>query len=123
MSILRFCHERGQIKRWGAVRHVIVSGIAMRVFFIFIFYQEKWYSDICTFHVFLTFFLRFFEKMCRPKSAPEVSGRCLGPSPTYSGPIPTHFGPKPPKNNILEQLYEKIPIILWPIWGPMLGLL
>ena len=37
MSIVRFCHERAQIKRWGAVRHVIVSGISMRVFFIFIF--------------------------------------------------------------------------------------
>ena len=31
-SILRFCHARGQNKRWGAVRHVIVSGISIRVY-------------------------------------------------------------------------------------------
>ena len=31
-SILRFCHERGPNKRWGAVRHVKRSGISIRVF-------------------------------------------------------------------------------------------
>ena len=34
MSILRFCHERAQIKKWGAVKHVKIHEIAMRVFFI-----------------------------------------------------------------------------------------
>jgi hypothetical protein len=48
MSILRFCHERAQIKRWGAVRHVIVSGISMRVFFICIFSLKKWFSENVT---------------------------------------------------------------------------
>ena len=40
-SILRFCLERGQNKRWGAVRHVNRSGISMRVFFTFMFSPEK----------------------------------------------------------------------------------
>ena len=31
-SILRLCHERGQNKRWGAVRHVKRSGISIRVY-------------------------------------------------------------------------------------------
>ena len=51
--ILRFCHEWGKIKRWGAVRHVIVSGIPMRVFFIFILSQKKRLLDVWVFHVFL----------------------------------------------------------------------
>ena len=60
-SILRFWHERGQIKRWGAVRHVIVSGISMRVFFIFTFCYERttvfrrldvsWFPDVFWKHV------------------------------------------------------------------------
>ena len=91
MSSLRFCHERGQIKRWEAVRHVIVSGISMRVFFIFIFSHKKSVFrrlDVsCVFDVFRC----FFGKMVWSKSAPEVSGTTLGPSPTYSGPILTHF--------------------------------
>ena len=33
--ILRFCQERGQNKRWGAVRHVKRSGISIRVFLVF----------------------------------------------------------------------------------------
>ena len=41
MSSLRFCHERGQNKRWGAVRHVNRSGIPIRVFFIFTFSHKK----------------------------------------------------------------------------------
>ena len=62
--ILRFCHERGKIKRWGAVRHVIVSGISMRVFFICIFSQKKQFPDVWTFHVsFTCFFNVFLEKM------------------------------------------------------------
>ena len=31
-SILRFCHERGQNKRWGAARHVKRSGFSIRVY-------------------------------------------------------------------------------------------
>ena len=31
-SILRLCHEWGQNKRWGAVRHVKRSGISIRVY-------------------------------------------------------------------------------------------
>ena len=34
MSTLRFCHERGQNKRWGAARHVKRSGISIRVYSI-----------------------------------------------------------------------------------------
>ena len=84
LSMLRFCHERGQIKRWGAVRHVIVSGISMRVFFIFIFSQKKYgFQTSGRFMFFRRFFYVFLETMFCPKSAPEVSGRCLGPSPTY----------------------------------------
>ena len=33
-SILRLCHEWGQYKRWGAVRHVKRSGISIRVFLV-----------------------------------------------------------------------------------------
>ena len=32
--ILRFCHEWGQNKRWGAVRHAKRSGIAIRVYLV-----------------------------------------------------------------------------------------
>ena len=92
-SILRFCHERGQIKRWGAVRHVIVSGIPMRVFFIFMFPQKKRFSDVWTCHVFWSVWTFFREKWFDPK----VPQKCLGPSPTYSGTFSTHSGPKPPK--------------------------
>ena len=73
MSSLRFCHERGQNKRWGAVRHVIVSGILMRVFFIFIFSQKKRLSDVWTFHVFSAFFLKKTKRF-----DPKVPQKCLG---------------------------------------------
>ena len=36
----------------------------------------------------------FVKKMCWPKGAPEVSGRSLGPSTTYSGQFLTHFAQK-----------------------------
>ena len=85
-SILRFCHERGQIKRWGAVRHVIVSGIPMRVFLVlkrichfskpnqscsqesvFIRLDVSCVFDVC---------LSFFEK--QKCVVPKVPQKCLG---------------------------------------------
>ncbi len=112
MSILRFCHERGQIKRWGAVRHVIVSGISMRVFFIFIFSHKKSvFRHLCVSCVF-DVFLRFFKN----KNVPKVPQKCLGgvwdilgPSPTHSGQLSTHFGPKPHKNKCYNN-YIKNPL-------------
>ena len=100
MSSLRFCHEWGQIKRWGAVRHVKRSGNSMRVFFMFMFFPgKKRVSDVWTFHACLTLFDVFLKtKMVWPKSAPEVSGTTLGPSPTYSGPFRTHYDQKSSKN-------------------------
>ena len=79
-SILRFCHARGQIKRWGAVRHVKRSGISMRVFLVFIVFIEK--NRLQTSGRFMISG-RFLKKMVFPENAPEVSGRCLGPSLTY----------------------------------------
>ena len=79
-SILRFCHERGQIKRWGAVRHVIVSGISMRVFFFICIFSQKKNGFQASRCVMLRWrFLVFFREKngltqkC-PRSVWEVSG-------------------------------------------------
>ena len=90
-SILRFCHGLGQIKRWGAVRHVIVSGISMRVFLkFFIFSQKKTVLrrlDVsCLFDVSKK---RFLKKWLDPK----VSQKCLGPLWAHPRPILDHFRP------------------------------
>ena len=95
-AYLRFCHERGKIKRWEAVRHVIVSGTPVRVFFIFMFSQKTVFRRLgvsCFVDVFFT----------KKENDPEVSGRLLGPSPTYSGPILYHFVQKLPTKIILGQ--------------------
>ena len=42
-------------------------------------------------------FGRFFEKNVCPKSDPEVSGRCLGPSPTYYRLFSTYSKQKTPR--------------------------
>ena len=88
MSSLRFCHERGQNKRWGAVRHVKRSGISIRVFLIFIVFSEKNFSDVWTFHDFRTFFVwRCWSEWVRngpelvgdgPKGLRNTSGPLLG---------------------------------------------
>ena len=86
MPILRLCHERGQIKRWGAVRHIIVSRISTR--FIFYFYVssgKKWFSDVWAFHVCLPFFCLdtyFFTKMVQ---------KCLGGVWDHPRPIRDQF--------------------------------
>ena len=102
LSILRFCHGRGQIKRWGAVRHVIVSGISMRVFFIFCFLIRKQFSEVWTFHLFLTFLWKqWFD--------PKVPQKCPGPLWDHSRPIMGNFGPIPTTNH-LHNYIRTIPI-------------
>ena len=128
MSSLRFCHERGQIKRWGAVRHVIVSGISMRVFFIFIFSQKNRFSDVWTFHVLLKLKKKTSWKPILPNRSdfrhvdvsyvfyvffkqkiPKVPQKCLGPLRDHPRPIPDHFGPILTKNR-LNNYITKIPM-------------
>ncbi len=101
MSILRFCHERGQIKRWGAVRHVIVSGISMRVFFIFTFSHTKIGFQTSGRFMFSDVFLRFFEK----KIVPKVPQKCLGGVWDHPRPILDHFRPILDQNRIKQYIY------------------
>ena len=67
-------------------------------------FPEKRFSGLPTFHVFLTFVI--FVEIDFYKNAPEVSGRCLGPPPTYQGPILDHFGPKLPIKLYQDNAYK-----------------
>ena len=87
-SILRFCHERGQIKRWGAVRHVIVSGISMRVFFICTFAQEQ--NGFQTSGRFMVVG-RFLNKNGFPEKCPRSVWEVSGTIPDLSGTISDPF--------------------------------
>ena len=62
--------------------------------------SENHFSDVWVFH---DFCMLKKNNICH-ESAPEVSGRCSGPSPTNSGPFRTHSGPKSPKQNIRQHL-------------------
>ena len=108
--ILRLCHEWGQNKRWGAVRHVIVSGIPMRVFFIFIFSKKNRFLDVWTFHVFgWRFWICLLEKWFDPK----MPQKCLGPLWDHPRPILDHSGPILTKNRLTTEITKsyKNPII------------
>ena len=95
--ILRFCHEWGPYKRWGAARHVKRSGILIRAL-LFEVESGNRFSDMWAFHVFV---IVLFEQMFCPKSVPEVSGGPLGPSPTNSGPFWTNSDQKSPNETKL----------------------
>ena len=100
--ILRFCHEWGQNKRWGAVRRVKRSGISMRVFLIFIFLRNKTVvrsADVsCFVDVFLT--KSIFPKMLQ---------KCLGGVWDHPRPIRDHFGPILDQH-LLHKNIRRIPI-------------
>ena len=101
-SILRFCHERGQIKRWRAVRHVKRSGISMRVFSILILSQKKSVfrpADVSCFFV----AKHVFQKCSR--SVWEVSGTI----PDLFRPILDQFWTIVDQNR-LKNYIRKIPI-------------
>ena len=106
MSSLRFYHERGQIKRWGAVRHVIVSGILMRVFFIFIFSQKT--IGLQASGRFM-FFWRFFTFFRKTWFDPKVPQKCLGPLWDHPRPIRDQFWTILDQN-CLKNYIRKIPI-------------
>ena len=113
-SILRFCHKRGKIKRWGAVRHVIVSGISMRVFFICIFSQQKPFSDVWTLHVFSMF---VWQKCFDPK----VPQKCPGPLWDHPRPILDNFRPILTKNRLKTEITKSYPKSYNKSYIPLLG--
>ena len=114
MSSLRFCHERGQIKRWGAVRHVKRSGISIRVFLVLtkisivfqflvnnvkqIGFQTCGRFMIC----WRLFETNVFFRKC-PRSVPEVVGTILDLFLTNSGPFRTNSD----KNRLKHIFVEK----------------
>ena len=104
MSSLRFCHERGQIKRWGAVRHVIVSRTPMRVFFI-LYYLRK--NGVQTSGRFMFFrrFVTFFLETC---FVPKVPQKCLGGVWDHPRPIRDNFRPIL-TTQMPKKLYSKNP--------------
>jgi hypothetical protein len=90
LPILRFCHEWGQNKRWGAVRHVIVTGILIRVFLVLtnildVSKNTPKMKNIFE-HVENVENLFFRQKQIFGGGVQNVFWRVWA----YSGPIPTH---------------------------------
>ena len=82
-----------------------------RLFHFYVFSGTNGFQTSGRF-MFFDVFLRLFDNMFWPKSAPEVSGTTLGPSPTYSGQFSTHFD-----KNRLKQYIRKNPIqIIYKKW-------
>ena len=114
-SILRLCHEWGQNKRWGAVRHVKWSGIPIRVF-LFLCSQPRSKKSVFQ-RLDVSWFLDVFLKnMFLPKVPQKCSWGVWDhprPIPAYSGPFRAHSGPKSPKhwhNKIILKKTINIPI-------------
>ena len=71
--ILGFCHKRGEHERWGAVRHVGLSGNLTRVFLEVEHIIKNIGFQTCG--RFITYLNLFLEELCfSPKKIPDVFG-------------------------------------------------
>ncbi len=110
--ILRFCHEWGQNKRWGAVRHVKRSGILIRVVIYCCSSEKLVFRRLgvsCWFRVFETFFF-----------SPKVTQKCPGPLWDHPRPIWDHFRPIFDKNRLTHYIIQNR--IKHPIQIPLFAL-